>query len=309
MNYVKDYIYHIAQIRKKTGWTQSELASRLEVTFATVNRWINGHTQPHPGQIQRISQLFKEIVGVQPLSSDRLKQLIKKVDAVKMPSAKLKKLLKKDDILNDYLLELTYHSDAIEGSTLTKNETQAVLFDKATIAKKSLIEHLEAVNHAAILRNIFCGSIQTPITEDLILMMHHMLMQGIRDDAGSYAKYQRAIKGVNILLPHPEDIPEEMRIFLRQVNRVNGHPIEHIAKMHAIFEAIHPFGDGNGRIGRLIIILQLISHGYPPCLIKIDERADYYDTLELAQRHSHTHLLEFLIKSVLSGCQIMKKYA
>ncbi len=216
-------------------------------------------------------------------------------------------MLQEKAIQEEFLLELTYNSDAIEGSTLSKKETEAVIFDKATIKNKSLIEHLEATNHAAILRDVFNDKISGSVSEELIRDLHKILMQGIRNDAGEYSKYNRAIRGVNLALPSPLDIPEEMKLLCKNINSYKKNPLEHIAKTHAGFEAIHPFGDGNGRIGRIIMIIQLISCGFAPCVISVNEKANYYECLEYAQKNSETHLVYFLAESILKGYQIINK--
>ncbi|MBU0693319.1 MAG: Fic family protein [Candidatus Omnitrophica bacterium] len=170
-----------------------------------------------------------------------------------------------------------------------------------------MVEHLEAVNHTSLLKDIFTGKIDLPVNENIIKQMHKSLMQGIREDAGKYSMHQRAIRGVDLILPHPDDIEEEMSMFFTKANYFKEHPIKHIAKMHADFELIHPFGDGNGRIGRLIMIIQLIEKGYCPCMIPVSQKSEYYEYLEYAQKKSDTHFIYFLSESILNGYKIIKK--
>ena len=305
---MENYIKQIEDILKKTGWTQTQLADQMGVTFATVNRWLNGHTKPHPAQIRQIDRLFKDMVGITPLSRKEIMTVIEEIASRKAKFKNIKKIFSVKEIIQDFLLELTYNSDAIEGSTLNKKETEAIIFDKATIKDKSLIEHLEATHHACVLKDIFEDRLSADITEGLVKNLHKALMQGIREDAGQYAKHPRAIRGVDLLLPQPEDIPEEMELYFKKVNFFKGHPIEHIARMHAEFEAIHPFGDGNGRVGRLMMIIQLIHKGYAPCVIRVNEKAKYYEYLQYAQKKSETHFVKFLADSVLEGYKIVEKY-
>ncbi|MFH1856602.1 MAG: Fic family protein [Candidatus Omnitrophota bacterium] len=305
---MEKYIYQLTQILEKSGWSQVRLAEEVGVSFATVNRWLNGHTRPHLAQIRQIEKLFREFVGIIPLPEKDIEFVLEKVTDKKKQFCDIKKFLQNERIVEEFMLEVTYNSDAIEGNTLTKKETEAVIFDKAALKNKSLIEHLEAVNHASVLKDIFAGKLQEEIDENIIKKMHKMLMQGIREDAGEYAKYQRGIRGVDLILPHPEDIPEEMRLFCDKVNNYAGHPLEHIAKMHADFEAIHPFGDGNGRIGRLIMIIQCLKNNLAPCVINVEEKAKYYETLEYAQKRSETHFVCFAAEAVLKGYKIIEKY-
>lgn len=302
-----NYINKIREVLGKTGWSQARFALELGVTFATVNRWLNGHNQPHPSQLRQVERLYKNIIGITPLSKQEIGRIIQQVERKKRQYPDIKKILRDNDTAEEFLLELTYNSDAIEGNTLTKKETQTIIFDNASIKDKSLIEHLEAVNHTVILKDIFSGKVGCPIDEGLIINTHKALMQGIRDDAGEYARHKRGIRGVDLILPSPGDIPEEMRIFLSKVNNFQRHPIEHIARMHADFEAIHPFGDGNGRIGRLIMIMQLIHCGFAPCIISVNEKANYYESLEYAQKKSETHFARFLAGAVLKGYELIGK--
>lgn len=301
------YISKIREILEKTGWTQAKLSYEIGVTFATVNRWINQHTIPHPSQIRLIDKLYKEHVGIIPLSKEEIQKVLREADKKRNQYKAIYDIINQEQTREEFLLELTYNSDAIEGSTLTKKETEAILFDKATIKDKSLIEHIEAINHAEILNDIFSGKYKTKITEDLVRDIHHDLMKGIRTDAGQYARHQRGIRGVDIILPHPDDIPEEMGLFLKKVNNIKTHPIEHIARMHADFESIHPFGDGNGRVGRIIMIIQLLNNNYAPCIIGVQEKFQYYEYLEYAQRKSETHFTKYLAETVLAGYKIIEK--
>ena len=292
-----------------TGWTQPRLAQQLGVTFASLNRWLNRHAVPHPAMRQAILALYKAEVGIIPLPADVLARALKKLDREKPKHpAPAKLLATSQGLRDDLLLELTYNSNAIEGSTLTKKQTEAVIFDKASLPDKSLVEQLEATNHAFTLNRIFDGDYSGPITEKTIKELHRMVLQGISADAGRYSKHHRAIRGVRLRLPAPEDIQEEMDHLLKRINKPRGHIIGHIARMHAAFEAIHPFGDGNGRVGRLIMAIQLINAGYPPPVIENERKADYYDALEAAQQRSDTHLSMFLAESIQRGYSIFRKH-
>jgi Fic family protein len=179
----------------------------------------------------------------------------------------------------------------------------------------SLIEHLEASNHAAVLERIFNGECNDVINEDLLKGLHRAIMQGIRHDAGMYSKFHRAIRGVDLIMPAPEDIQEEMDVLFKVINYKEKKTntgceglIAHVAKMHASFEAIHPFGDGNGRIGRLIMIIQLLSEGYAPCVVENSCKGEYYEVLEYAQKRSETALIKFVAEAVLKGYKLLEKY-
>lgn len=304
-----NYITQIKATLSATGWSQVKLAREIGVTFAALNRWLNQRAEPRPSTQKEIYRVYKEQVGILPLSDKSIREALHFLDREKKKHKNIKKIIKENKHLReDLLLELTYNSNAIEGSTLTKKQTETIIFDKAHIPDKSYIEHLEATNHAVVLDMIFDGKFEGPITEKTIKKLHGIILQGINPDAGKYSKHHRAIRGVNLSLPHPEDIPEEMSRLLRKFNHFKDHIVKHTSKTHASFEAIHPFGDGNGRVGRLLMIIQLLNAGYAPCLIENRRKSEYYETLEYAQKKSETHLIKFIIECIQKGYLLVRKH-
>jgi len=303
-----NYIESVNKIKNQTGWSQEQLAQEIGVTFSTVSRWLNRHTRPHPGQLRSIEKLYKRIIGIPPISSKEIVDILSHVNNKKKQYPDIRQLLKHKRIAEKFLLEMTYHSNAMEGSPLSKREVEAIIFDRMIIRDKNFARHLEPLNHSQIVKKIFSEKIKGKIGETLIKRMHAEIMYGILGDAGSYATQARAIKGVEITLPKPEFIPEEMRVFCRKVNRFESHPIMHIAKMHADFEMVHPFDDGNGRIGRLIMNIQLIENGFPPCVIHIKQKDKYYECLEYAQKRSVSHLICFIAEATLRGYGVIEKF-
>lgn len=293
-----DYLKQIQEIRAVTNWSQQQFAQEVGVTFAAFNRWLNQGVAPREIYLQKIRVLHKHWVAAKPLDLAGFKKELLNTQKYKIKN--VAKLLQQNQALREeMLLQHTYNSNAIEGSTFTLKETEGVLFSKAHIQDKSLVEHLEVVNHGKVLQDILVGKYALPVTESLIKAMHRDLMHGIRDDAGEYSKHLRRIRGVDLALPHPEDVPEEMRRLIRgQRGAGRLHPLEQVAQFHADFEAIHPFGDGNGRVGRLIMVLQLMHENYPPIFIPTNRKAEYYDALEKSQRHSHVHLTKFLLSEL-----------
>ncbi len=302
------YIIKLERIKEETGWTQTRISQEIGVTFATLNRWLNGHRKPQPNQLRQIERVFKNVVGIIPLSDEYIAALLKSVDEKRKRYPDVYERLKNVKLREALLLELTYESDSIEGSTLSRKETEAILFDKATIRNKTLIEHLEATNHAVCLQYVFDNESNDQLCEKSICFLHRQLMQGIRNDAGCYAEHQRVIRGVDLLLPHPNDIPEEMSVLMKWINLAQKHPVEHSALVHSDFEAIHPFGDGNGRVGRLIMIQQLLAHDYAPAVIAVNDKSDYYEALEYAQKKSPSFLTCFIAKAILKGYEIIARY-
>lgn len=184
----------------------------------------------------------------------------------------------------DWEVLLTYHSNAIEGNTLTLGETKAILLDGITISGKPLREILEVVNHREALRVMTrLATHKAPLAESEILELHRTILTGIQsDDAGRYRTVRVRVAGSMRVFPNPAKVPDLMAAFVNDVNALQVHPVVIAARAHYGLVAIHPFVDGNGRTARLLMNLLLLRDDYPPALLPIDLRAQYYDALESA---------------------------
>jgi Fic family protein/DNA-binding XRE family transcriptional regulator len=302
-----NYISQIREILSSRAYTQSSLADRLGVTFAALNRWLNGHAKPHPRRLETIAKLYRQIIGFPSLSDHELAAINRKAKALRRRDL-WNLIAGREDLQKELLVEHTYNSTSIEGTTLTQKETEVVILGKGLIPDKSLQEHLEVTNHATVLRNVLQKNFREPLTEALVKDMHRSLLQGVREDAGSYSKYPRVIRGLDIELTHPKDIPEELGHLLRAWNRSSLKTVREIAEFHAQFELIHPFGDGNGRIGRLILALQCLERGYPPAVIENARKAEYYEVLEYAQKNSEGPFTVFLVEEMERTAKIIRRY-
>jgi Fic family protein len=284
----QNYITALRAILKTGSFSQHALAKRLGVTFAALNRWINGHSVPRKKRQDAILKLYREIIGFPAISKSEILAFVKKANQLRKKN--MWGLIAKNQLIHEkLLLEHTYNSTTIEGNTLDLRETEAVLFSGQVIEDKTLIEHLEVTNHAAVLRGILKQEQMGPITERLVKSLHQRLMQGIREDAGFYAKTHRGIRGLDIHLTHPKDIPED------------------IADFHASFELIHPFGDGNGRVGRLLMVIQCLEVGYYPLVIENKRKVDYYDVLEYAQKKSPGPFVMFVVEELERTAKLCTK--
>ncbi len=303
----ENYITQLREILEAATLSQAQLAKRLGVTFAALNRWLHGAARPHPRRIVAIGKRHRELVSYPSLTPDRLRELVRSAESLKVKGL-WAWITRHAPLQDDLLLEHTYNSTSIEGTTFTKRQTEVVIFDRGLIPDKSLKEHLEVTNHAAVLRSIFQRRYREPISEGLIRRLHRDLMQGIREDAGEYSRHHRAIRGVNIALTHPKDIPEEMGRLIREWRSRPKKTIREIAVFHAHFELVHPFGDGNGRVGRLLIVIQCLERDYPPVVIENARKAEYYEVLEYAQRRSEGPLVQFLLEEMRRTGHLLKKH-
>ena len=189
-------------------------------------------------------------------------------------------------IRQDMRIRFTYHSNAIEGNTLTMSETKAVLEDGITIGGKSLKEHLEAVGHShAIDYMEALVHKDEALTERTLKEIHNLILRNIDGaNAGTYRRMNVLISGAGHIPPPAERVLEKMEAFFRWYGAARGalHPVEFAARVHADFVNIHPFKDGNGRTARLIMNFELMRAGFPTVIVPVDARPDYYRNLDIA---------------------------
>ena len=186
-----------------------------------------------------------------------------------------------------FRIELTYTSNAIEGNTLSRAETALVVEKGLTIGGKSITEHLEASNHAAALDFIKEQIKLKPsdLKEKDILKIHEIILDRIdKENAGIYRRVPVRISGSAVVLPNPRKVQDLMDEFFKWLKKEDKmHAVELAAEAHYRFVTIHPFIDGNGRTARLLMNMILMMKGYPPAIIRKNDRLAYIKSLEKPQ--------------------------
>ena len=305
----------LKMIQKLLGLSQEKMAQKFGVSFATLNSWINGKSVPRKRAQQQIEELYLDITGQKIIPADKLAAKKKKVEEKRSAytySHVLKIIRENPDIHDQFVLSLTYHSNRIEGSTFTEPETEAVLFQNVTIPNRSLIEHLEVKNHQTALQYLFNHMETGPgnIDEALVLSLHRMLMNSIRPDAGSYRQHSVRIVGADVPTANYLKVPDLMGRLFEDINTTVEDAIKQIAGIHSRFEQIHPFSDGNGRIGRLLIHAMALAINLPPAIIRQENKRFYYSYLNKAQQtqDEDLSLLEnFICDALLEGFGILER--
>lgn len=191
-----------------------------------------------------------------------------------------------------YRIGLTWSSNALEGNTLTENETKVLLEDGLTVGGKPLRYTFEALGHAKAYDFMFTLLKNRTITERDILTLHRLFYENIdREHAGKYRDLDVFISGSKYPVTEPGDIRREMDEFFQwiEAERKRMHPVVFAAQLHKRFVFIHPFQDGNGRIARLIMNTALIQDGYLLAVIPPVLRHEYIQLLEKA----HSNALPF----------------
>lgn len=202
----------------------------------------------------------------------------------------------------DLVVRWTYNSNAIEGNTLTLQETKVAL-EGITIGGKLLREHFEAINHKdAILFIEELASKDEFLSEHTIKQIHSLILKNIDDvNKGAYRKANVIISGAMHKPPQSIEVSSKMENFIKEYKQKKKtlHPIELASWIHIEFVGIHPFIDGNGRTSRLLMNLELIKAGYPPVVINVEDRLEYYKTLDTAHTTGNNTLFLELMKKVV----------
>ncbi len=226
--------------------------------------------------LTRINEKMKQLISMRPIPADALGRLHEEMRLVH-----------------------TYHSNAIEGNTLTLQETKLVLEEGLTIGGKSLREHLEASNNAkAFDRMEELAKKKLAIDHVTIQEIHEIVTRCILEDAGRYRTRNVRITGAVKAPPDWSKIVKLMDELIEKVAESKKHPIETASFLHHRFVEIHPFSDGNGRVARLLTNLHLIARDYPPVVLKKEEKGKYYKSLRTADVGNLGPFANFIAKAV-----------
>ena len=217
----------------------------------------DGRYRSRESVLSRIDQKKKELDGRRPLTEGEVARLNE-----------------------EFIVEYTYNSNAIEGNTLTLRETDMVLRG-LTIDKKPLKDHMEAVGHKEAFEYVSeLVKDNVPISESVIKQIHFLVLADKKDDRGVYRRVPVRIMGAQHEPVQPYLIEPKMEQLLRDFAESSEHIVTKLARFHIEFEGIHPFIDGNGRTGRLLVNLELMKAGYPPIDIKFTDRITYYNAFD-----------------------------
>lgn len=233
---------------------------------------------------------------------DKISAKKRKLDSLRpLPEETVKSIREK------LLLDWTYNSNAIEGNTLTLFETKVVL-EGITVGGKTLREHLEVVNHReAILYIEDIVQNNEKLTEWQIRNIHQLVLKGINDKyAGVYRDKNVYISGATYTPPDFNNLLEQMKKFVAWYENESDklHPIVRASIVHADFVNIHPFIDGNGRTARLLLNMELMKSGYPPIVIKKENRMEYYSILDKTCNKNYEEFIAMVAKEVENSLDI-----
>lgn len=301
-----NYKSQLEQILGATGWSQEQLAAELSVSFPALNAWLNDRAVPRARAQVRINELYLSIVGSTAISENDL--LLAKQASSKY-SLSARQITSNQTMLDKLTLHLTYHTNTIEGSTMTLADVENVIFDNKVLSNRTAVEQLEAKNHQSALYWLLDQVADTrskyTLTEDIILGIHLRLMNGVVSDAGQYRKHAVRIMGAHVPLANWQSVPSLIAELTNNCDYTED-IVSSLAKLHAEFEKIHPFSDGNGRTGRLLMLAQALNAGIVPPIVLKERKKAYYKYLEQAQtKEDYTSLEFFIAESIQSSGKLL----
>ena len=229
-------------------------------------------------------------------NKNKLKQLKKEFERYRRDKESLLTIIDEAEVP-----ERVYNSNAIENSTLTLQETERILLELAVARNVSVRELFEAKNLARVMGYVRVKN-NLDISKETILLLHKMLIGGINDGiAGRFRTEHEYVRIGTHIAPAPEHVEQLLdNLIVDYESSHDEYFLDRIARFHLEFERIHPFIDGNGRIGRLLVSVQLMLNGYPPVIIRNKGKRDYYyPAFQAYQDNKSTNKLEDLLAQAL----------
>ena len=272
--------------RENKKMTQNDIANTLDVSPATVSKYESGALEPNIESLKRLAELFE--VSIDELLNDEEGKFdISKINVLDILREQ-KEMKLKGNLYHQTQVSFAYNTNHIEGSTLTEDqtryifETNTILFEGDTIAKVDDI--LETSNHFKLV-DYMLDVADKKLTEKMIKEYHKILKDGTSDsrvgwfNVGEYKQRANTI-GSGIKTASPNNVEKEMTKLMDWYNSLKQITIKEIIEFHYRFETIHPFQDGNGRIGRIIMFKECLKNNMIPFIIQDSDKLFYYRGLK-----------------------------
>lgn len=225
---------------------------------------------------------------------------IKKLEAIKIEYKEIIRTLTKKqikDILDRFTINFTYESNAIEGNSLTLKDVTLILEENIVPKDKDLREIYETRNTREAHELLFKSKIKISIKD--ILKVHSLIIKDTGVEAG-FKKIPNYLLMRNLKTTSPEKVEKEINELIKwyNENKIRIHPLKLATEFHARFEKTHPFDDGNGRVGRVLLNVILLEHNYPPLIIRKTARVSYFSSLEAFDKGHKDKLERFFLEKI-----------
>lgn len=275
----------IKSYRENKKMTQNEIADILEVSPATVSKYESGALEPSIESLKRLAETFDVTVD-ELLKDDKDAFDVSKINVLQVLKEQ-KEMNLKGNLYHNTQIIFAYNTNHIEGSKLTEEqtryifETNTILFEGQTIA--SVDDILETANHFRLV-DYMLDNAEEPLTEDMIKTFHKLLKEGTSDsrnslfNVGEYKRLPNEVGGTKTT--QPKYVPRDMSKLLSWYNSLSEVTFKDIIEFHSKFEKIHPFQDGNGRVGRIIMFKECLKNNIIPFIVLDSDKVFYYRGLK-----------------------------
>lgn len=275
----------IKEYRENKKMTQNEIANILNVSAATISKYESGILEPNIESIKKLAEIF-EVTVDELLRDDKDNFDILKINVLDILREQKEMRIKGNLYYNTQIM-FTYNTNHIEGNKLTEDQTKdifeenLILFEKETLVRVDDI--LEAANHFKLV-DYMLEIAEENLTEDMIKEFHRILKEGTMDsrkewfNVGDYKKLPNEAGIMKTI--SPKETPKEMKKLMEWYNSLSKITINEIIEFHARFEKIHPFQDGNGRVGRIIMFKECLKNNIIPFIILDKDKLFYYRGLK-----------------------------
>ncbi len=288
------YFYIVENIRHNVGWEKVRVYLGKDLGKKELERLMKSKKPELTKKANEARRMSDPLLG---LISEEQK---KKLEQTKKSYLKIKQKIKDSSVYENYyehfVTEFTYDTNAIEGSTITLQETALILFDKVVPEGKSIKEINEVQNHKDAFDYML--AYKGDINRAFVLKLHNLLMHNILwKYAGVFRDVQVYVRGASFTPPKPQEVEKQFKQLMLwyRSNKRKYHPVIMAAYFHQVFESVHPFYDGNGRVGRLLLNFILRKNGLPMINIKNKKKGKYYDALEAGHNANLKPMVDLII--------------
>lgn len=279
----------IKTYRELNKMTQNEIAEILEVSTATISKYETGLLEPNIESLKRLAQTFN--ITIDELIKDEEKFDVSKVNILKTLREQ-KEIKLKGNLYSNTQITFAYNTNHIEGSTLTEDQTRYIYETNTLLTEKDSItdldDVLETVNHFKLV-DYMLDIADEKLTEEIIKKFHKILKEGTSDSrkdwfvVGDYKKLTNEVGGLKT--SDPKNVARDIKKLLEWYESLKEVTINEIIEFHAKFEKIHPFQDGNGRVGRIIAFKECLKFNMIPFIILDKDKLFYYRGLNQYQNN------------------------
>ena len=303
----------IKEYRELNKMTQKDIAEILEVEPGTISKYESVIIEPNIESLKRLAETFN--ITVDELINDEDKFDVSKINVLEVLREQ-KEMQLKGNLYHNTQIKFAYNTNHIEGSKLTEDqtkyiyETNTILFEGETIA--SVDDILETANHFKLVDYMLDIADET-LTEEMIKEFHKILKEGTMDgrkdwfNVGEYKKLANEAGAMQT--SSPKQTPKDMQKLMEWYNTLKVVTIKDIIEFHARFEKIHPFQDGNGRVGRIIAFKECLKNNIIPFIILDKDKLFYYRGLkEYQNKTEKRYLIDTCLNAQDQYVSMIEKY-